>query len=42
LLRTYSVSVEVAADYLFTFGDFEERSVEHGLRLGVNLILGGD
>lgn len=40
-LRTYGVSVELAADYLLTFADFQERSLEHGFRFELNLVLGG-
>lgn len=41
MLRTYDASLVVAVDYALTFGEFQERSVAHALRLSLGVVLGG-
>jgi len=41
MLRTYDASLALTLDYALTFGDFQERTVEHALRIGLGIVLGG-
>lgn len=41
LLRTYDVSLLATIEYAATFATFQERSVEHALRVHLDIVLGG-